>query len=139
MSSAAGLAASSVISALSEADTAATWWSASLGFITRSAANSTDSGRLVFRQSTVYARDADASMLAPITSVLRVMRKEERLAVARNAMLQMAHVGEGGGVCCAVLPDGGGTHAIARGVSPSLRRLGSRPGGGGRCPPARRS
>ena len=54
-----------------------------------SASSSTASGRLVFRQSTVYAicsRDALASRLAPITSASRVTRNAVRLRVALNAM-----------------------------------------------------
>mmetsp|Transcript_226 Transcript_226/g.522 ORF Transcript_226/g.522 Transcript_226/m.522 type:complete len:233 (+) Transcript_226:1258-1956(+) len=84
-----GLAASSLISAFKDAATLPTSCSANLGFITQSASSSTASGRLVRRQSTVYAicsRLAEASMLAPMTSASRVTRKDERLVVARNAM-----------------------------------------------------
>ena len=85
----AGFSASSVISFLSAAAALATSWSVSFWFITASVRSSTASGRLVRRQSTVYAicsLDADARRLAPITSASRVTRNAVRLAVALHAM-----------------------------------------------------
>mmetsp|Transcript_13970 Transcript_13970/g.38207 ORF Transcript_13970/g.38207 Transcript_13970/m.38207 type:complete len:213 (-) Transcript_13970:52-690(-) len=85
----AGFSARLAISFLSSAATSATSWSASFWFITASVRSSTASGRLVRRQSTVYAicsRDADASKFAPITSASRVTRKAVRLAVDLHAM-----------------------------------------------------
>ena len=85
----AGFSRSAFISSLRAFAASATSWSASFAFITASHRSSVASGRLVRRQSTVYAicsRDADAKRLAPITSASRVRRKLVRLVVARNAM-----------------------------------------------------
>ena len=85
----AGFSARLAISFLSSAATSATSWSASFWFITASVRSSTASGRLVRRQSTVYAicsRDADANKFAPITSASRVTRNAVRLAVDLHAM-----------------------------------------------------